>query len=200
MLIGRVDGARLELSASGMRLIGFSEWPVLQRVGSDGRPLKQSYAERVDAVAKEQGPWQRVREFSWDEVTAMKINVNPLSKPAWFGKFDMAVVRAVAQQTWLSTHFVLCPFGISGVSSQLPDGWSLAPLAGWADVVITTRAGSWVAALPLDDEEQTTRAVAAHLRVSIHGFLTNPATRSSLPKTWPTGRFRPSVEGVRFTR
>lgn len=200
MLIGRVDGARLEVSASGMRLIGFSTWPVDQRMGSGGRPLKQRYAERVDAAAKELGPWQRVREFSWEEVTAVKTKVNPLRTPRWLNKIDMAAARAAAQDMALVTLFGLRPYGLGGAFRYLPDAWNLAPLAGWADVDISTAAGSWTARLPIDVEALVSRAVDAELRASIQGFLGDPDSRGVLPQAWPTGPFRPGIDGLGLMR
>lgn len=74
VLIGRRDGPRFEASREGVMLIGFSRWPEpLPRTASNGRPLKHSYAERVDEIGVRASRGGRVTSVSWDEILRLSV-------------------------------------------------------------------------------------------------------------------------------
>lgn len=194
MLVGRRDGPRLEARASGMRLIGFSHWPEETRLASNGRPLKRSYAERVDAVAKELGPWQRAREFAWEEVVAVDVRFTELHGRGVVQGTNTPFARTLALNVFHVLGLGSDPDVLGFRRSKVRDGWTFAPQAGWARVVLTARAGEWRAQLPLDTPKLASKSAERTVRQQLLTWIADPASRADLPLDWPTGRFRRGLD------
>ncbi|WP_394160528.1 hypothetical protein [Galactobacter valiniphilus] len=193
MLIGRKDGPRFEASREGVRLIGFSRWPEpLPRTASDGRPLKRSYAERIEAVALPQGRHQRVTTARWDEILGLRLGYS--AGPA---AEDYSLLPSTETTRWFSFFAAVADLarsdGHGSAGRRAPEAWSEPPRYGLALIELTTDVGTWFLDAPLD-RRGFGAATVAPTQALLDSYRADAALRAGLPATWPTGAFRPGLE------
>lgn len=189
MRIGRADGPRLELCRAGVRLIGFATWPEERRLSRDGRPLRRSYAERVDAAARQNSVSQRLRVFTWDEVlrVELKVEAKPASTVVGFLKSRRVRTVTVGLLGLIGNGFD----GVGGGGGAASTPWDAPPRSGTATALLTSPSGVWTATLPLDTDDLLVPGAADVVRRELRAVLDSPVLRAHLPPDWPTGAFWP---------
>ncbi len=190
MLIGRKNGPRFEASREGVRLIGFSRWPEpLPRTASNGRPLKRSYAERVDEIGVRASRGGRVTSARWGEIVRLSVGYQP--EPDAGAYADVGTPRTAFLVSLANVYCLPHPPGKPQVS--MDGGWDQRPMHGVALVELTTAAGTWFLDAPLDRRDFDATTVTP-TQALLDAYRTDAARRAELPETWPTGTFRPGLD------
>ncbi|WP_394160527.1 hypothetical protein [Galactobacter valiniphilus] len=190
MLIGRKDGPRFEASREGVRFIGFSRWPEpLPRTASNGRPLKRSYAERVDEIGVRASRGGRVTSASWEEI--LRLSVGWQATPDAGAYADVGTPRTAFLVSL--AHVYCLPHPPDKPQVSVDGGWDQRPMHGVALFELTTTAGTWFLDAPLDRRgfDATTAAATQAL---LDAYRADAVRRAELPETWPTGTFRPGLD------
>ncbi len=206
MLIGRRKGPRFEVSRIGVRLVGYSAWPVLfSRRNARGELLRPSYAERVAAAAHERERESRVVTIEWGDVLALGIDYR--TRDALRSAFGR---RAVAPRDWdFEVELSAATTGWDRAASVpvhwsspvqppfvLPDPWVDVPRRGLAVLWVRTEQGVWALDAPLDRRPLFAERGANEVQAALAAWSTDAAARTPLPVGWPTSDVPASIGGT----